>query len=496
MIKLSNNKLLFINLAINSGYYGVNHGLAYLAPIAQKYSFEVSVLNIFRELSNNEFRKQIEVLNPSIVAYSFLSPQTNYLIKYSNAIEDFKHLLQIAGGVGATLFPDEILIQTPMDGFVIGEGEVPLGSLLSALKYDKNIYSIDGFYWQKSDNILINDIPQFNTNLSELEFPDYSIFDRDIVVSGSDSHINLMLSRGCPYTCTYCSNQALRSTYASSKGYFRVPSVDYSIRLIESVVNQYPETRFINFEDDLLIANRDWFLDFSREYLKRIGIPYRVNVRTECISSDIVDALKSSACTFAMLGLESGNEAYRKTYFKRYHSNSEIINNVRILKNAGIRLFTYNMVGLPFESKRHMQNTLSINKAIGAGDGQCTFFYPFPKTELYNICKENNLLIHKDLKNIPTNYNTRPFIRQSAKQKSDCIKAQKKITNYLKWQDLKYRHRDYCSEHRGPSRLLFFLRLLAIYLLRKFSSPYKNNSLFRYFYNNKYQKRLSNLFRI
>ncbi|MGR3220983.1 MAG: B12-binding domain-containing radical SAM protein [Candidatus Anammoxibacter sp.] len=491
----SKKTFVFVNLSINSGFYGANHGVAYLVPIVKKNSFNVVFIDMANDITEEEFKKQIEDLNPSIVGFSFTSLQTKYLIKYSKAIENITDCLQIAGGVGATLDPKGILPQTAVDGFVIGEGEIPLDSLLKTINNGEDIYNTEGICWHKDGKIIKTGTPQFTRDLDQLDFPDYSIFERDLVITGTSMNLNIMLSRGCPYSCTYCSNSAIREVYSNYNGYFRMPSVEFCINLVKDTVKQYPETQFISFEDDLLIAKKEWFLSFADEYRKQIGIPYRANVRTECINDEIIKALKDSGCAVGFLGLESGNEQIRKTLLKRHHSNEMLIERALMVKDAGIKLNTFNMVGLPYETKENMQETLELNRKIKADFGICTFFCPFPGTELYEICKREGMLKEDHLRDLVNNFNTSPFLHQASQKKEDCIKAHKRINNFLKWQELISKHDEFKTKHTTSKSILHLLRLLVIYSLHRFSSPYAENSLFSRLARSKFQKRISALIR-
>jgi len=495
---LKEKTFLFVNLAVDCGFFGVNHGIAYLVHIIRKNGFNVSVINIVKDITAEEFKKQIESLNPLIVGYSFMSLQVKYLIKYSKVIQNLS-LLQIAGGVGATLEPETIL-QTSVDGFVIGEGEIPLDSLLKTINQDGNIYNTKGFCWQKDGELIKNEIPQYLNNLDQFDFPDYSVFDRKIVIydliydiQSINSNINIMLSRGCPYACPYCSNKAIRSVYPSSKNYFRIPSVKYSINLLENLIKQYPESKHISFEDDLLTANKEWFWPFAEEYRKRIRLPYRVNIRTETLNTDIVKALKESGCVTASIGIESGNEELRKKVLKRHASNKEIIEKSKMIKKAGIKLYTYNMIGIPFETKEQMRDTLILNRKIGADFGQSTFFCPFPGTELYEICKKYSLLKESEVYEISSNYVDKPFIIQTSEQEKQTLKAQERILDYFKWQSMKYKQRNLRLTCSNPIAVWYYsMRLLAIYFIKKFSSP--KNKLYWWIVDSKLKKQLDKTF--
>ena len=427
-----NKRFLFVNLSIECGFNtGINHGIAFLVPLLRKRSYEVACLNIRSVIRVEDFRNKIKEFNPSIVGFSCTSHQLKYLTKYSKAIEGFGNILQIAGGVAPTLEPEWILSRSAVNGVCIGEGEIPLDDLLNNIENKRDIFTTQGFYWNVNADIKKNLIPQFVPDLSDIDFPDYSVFDRSLVTNNKSLYI--MLSRGCPYNCNYCCNGAKRGVYSSSKGYFRIPSVEYSIGLIEKVIVHYPETEYIGFEDDLLIANKTWFESFAREYRERIKIPYRMCVRVECITPDIARALKKSGCSRASVGLESGNDRLRSELLNRKHSNNLLMEKCQIIKDAGIDLFTFNIVGFPFETKEQMGQTLELNKKIDPNEGLCTFFYPYRGTELYRICQENNLLKTDDEMIEITNYNTKPSVKMTAAGERDCIYFQRKISNYL-WQ--------------------------------------------------------------
>src|SRR5208282_4764831 len=168
---------------------------------------------------------------------------------------------------------------------------------------------------------------------------------------------------------------------------------------------------FIGFEDDLLIANRTWFESFAQEYKKRINKPYRLCVRVECVTPEIVKSLVESGCKKVSLGLESGDERIRRELLNRKHSNDLIIEKCRMIKDAGIHLFTFNIVGFPFETEQEMKETYEINLKIAPDSGVCTFFFPYPNTHLYLLCKDNDLLLEDNEALAISNYNTKPGIR-------------------------------------------------------------------------------------
>lgn len=425
---------MFVNLAIDCGYYGANHGIAFLVPIVKKYSYEVSCLDIDRNISIGKFIAKIKKLNPSIIAFSATSQQLIYLEKYSKALsKQFPNLLQIAGGVGPTLDPELFLSKSHVKGVCVGEGEQHLTNLLDNLKNSENLLSTQGFYWKDEEKIIKNEVPKYISDISSLDFPDYSVFKKSKVNSMVERkrQLRVMISRGCPYNCTYCCNHALKKIYPDDRGYFRLPNVEYAIKLLENLLEKYNDVKYIFFEDDLLIMDKKWFKHFIEEYYQRINIPYKINVRCEGIDKELVELLKKTGCDIVFLGIESGNDEFRKKILNRHHTNKQILEKCELLKEGGLQLYTFNIVGFPFETKKEMNDTLNLNKKIEPDSGQCSFYYPYKGTELYKLCEENDLL--RDEKQLMklTNYNMRPSLKLTKEQEKEIISYYQKIYLYL-----------------------------------------------------------------
>ncbi len=419
---------LFVYLAAASGYTNASFGVAYLAPIIRKRSYDVAVISITYDMDDDDFIERVLKLNPSIIGFSATAPQFRYLKRYSSLLKPFKQILQICGGALATLDPYTVLRETQLNGVVVGEGEKPIDQLLHNIENDKSIIETEGFYWNVNGTIKTNTIPAFISDISQLDFPDLSIFE-DWMVCNCNNELEVMLSRGCPYECNYCSNKAFKSLYPSVNGYFRTPSVEYAVELLERLLHRHSNnSKNIAFVDDLLIANKKWFADFAREYSKRIKLPYRLNVKPESITREIAEILKESGCYLTMIGLESGNEQLRKNLLNRMYSNDLFYEKCKIIKDARLLLFTFNIVGWPFETLENMNETLEMNKKIKADTGVCTFFYPFRGTELYKLCEREDLLVEEYAK---TNYNSEPNIKLTNVSEHECKEMQQKIMSFL-----------------------------------------------------------------
>ena len=455
-------KFVFVNLCAGVRVKGVNHGVAFLVPLVKKYGYDVSIINVLEAIPAQEFAQKVLRVGPSILGYSCTSHQFKTLMDFSLALQGHSEILQIAGGVHPTIDPENTLRRTALAGVCVGEGEAPLDELLTRIDSHQDILETQGFFWNEKGTIRKNEIPPFTKDLATLPFPDYSCFDRQFVVRPWDvdrnlvvrrqdekKYLEVMLSRGCPFDCHFCCNRVLSSVYQEAKKYFRLPSVDHSIALLQELLRTYPETEYIEFIDDLLIADHGWFKQFAAAYRKDIGLPYRTNGRFECINDEIVACLKESGCIRMLFGLESGNEELRRTLLNRHHSNAMIVEKLVLVKKAGIDVCTLNMIGLPTETRAQMHDTLWLNKRVAPQFGVCNFFHPYKGTKLYEVCREQNLLKEEKECLALTNNSEQPFIKLAGMKEAEGRAFQRRMSFYFYTQTCKHRLKQILKEGRG-----------------------------------------------
>lgn len=426
-------KIHIIYFDINTGYFpGVNHGLATLAAVCRKNGHSFSFEHLSKKELAEEVVKNALQNKPDVIGFSFSTNQRQYVESYSDAIFEKTKALQIAGGVDPTVAPEDVLKIKHINGVCIGEGEYALLELLKRIDKKKNIFDIESFWWKKDNGVVFrNPVRPLDPDLSKFPLPDYSIFDTENIARASSGWVAALVIRGCPYNCYYCCNHVLRNIYPKKEHYFRMPSVKHAIKLIKHTLTFYQNPVAISFADDLMTFNPQWFAEFSEEYSKEINLPYTCNSRIECLSQATIENLKKSNCKTVEIGVESGNENVRKTLLNRFYTNGDIIDGFSRLKKAGVGSFSYNIVGFPFETKEQMEETLKLNKAIQPDNGAVFYLYPFPATKLYEICKENDLLLDEEKTQKASGYLEGPAIKLTNCSAEDCIKEYRKIKLFL-----------------------------------------------------------------
>lgn len=92
------------------------------------------------------------------------------------------------------------------------------------------------------------------------------------------------------------------------------------------------------------------------------------------------------------IGLESGSERIRREILKRNYSNKDIIDAVSLARKYGLKVFFYNLMGIPGETLNDFKETIGINRICLPDISIPHVFFPYPGTELYALCKDLKLL--------------------------------------------------------------------------------------------------------
>lgn len=386
-------KIALIYFDLHTGYYpSFHHGLASLIGTLKKENHNVSLHHLVFEDDFDKTTKFLKEEKHDLVGISFTTNQKKYVRSFFE-MANFSARLTIAGGVHCTLVKDDVFRNFPeIDGICIGEGEIPLKELCRRLDNDEDLLSTPSFYFKAKDGIVKNPISPLQS-VDNLPLPDYSLFNYFKMISDNGDCFPMMLSRGCPYNCHYCCNHAFRQIYPNKDEYVRSPSVQRSINLIKKNLFLYPKTKNIIFADDTFTLHKKWLMEFCEIYKKEIGLPFSCNARVETIDNQVAHYLKLGGCQSICFGVESGNEWLRKHILNRRHSNKRIKEAFELTKKYGLKSFSFNIVGLPFETREMARDTLNFNLELQPDFGKCFYFYPYPESRIYQLCLDYGFLL-------------------------------------------------------------------------------------------------------
>ena len=351
--------------------------------------------------AKDDLIKLISEYKPKVVGISITEPNYELSLLLTNLIKQrCKDIVIIAGGVFPTLSPDIVIKEDSIDIICLGEGETALLELCDRIYDNRNFNDIEGL-WVKGKKIIHKNRMAKPHDINELPFLDFSVFDKALFYKPMQGKLYKMISietaRGCPYQCTYCSSPQLKNLYRAHCGenYYRNVKIENVIEQIHYQVEKHsPE--FIFFATETFLAMNDKDFDaFIGEY-KKIGLPFWIQTRFETINEYRIGALKEAGMFWLTLGVEHGDEQFRKNILKRTYPNELALQCVSTLKNYGMGASLNNMMGFPLENRKLIFETIKLNKKLFEINDKLEFnifmFVPYRGSELYDLCKKNGLL--------------------------------------------------------------------------------------------------------
>lgn len=371
---------------------GINHGAASIAAMLNHHGYEVRHVYV-NEKSCGVLKVYIESWKPDVLGISLMEPQAMFVYDF---LEDFivnenRKIPVVIGGPHATMNPEEVLTHEGVNIVVPGEGEFQMTDILARIK--------TGLYNHHTK--LVRDIMPLN-DLSKLYPEDLGIFHLDFIIGGKNNMFSANIGRGCIYSCSYCINKSFVRKYnISLKEYIRMkPFFNIYSEIMPYITK---DVKFIGFEDDdFMIYDRmmpERLKDFYINYKEFIGMPFSINANLHNVTEDNVKAFKDAGGFVMRIGIES-SERLRRKVLNRVMSNDLIRRKLDILKKHDIMISTYNMIGLPYETREDVEEILSLNAEYEASFIKIMTFYPFKGTPIYNICVDNDLIDYNRFKSI------------------------------------------------------------------------------------------------
>jgi anaerobic magnesium-protoporphyrin IX monomethyl ester cyclase len=304
-------------------YYTFPLGLAYISSALKHAGHDVTCINLnHRQDPMKAFVESLQIVAPDIVGTGGLSPHYPLL---RNILATSKSVcptaITMVGGGAVSSEPELLLKSTKADIGVIGEGEITTVELLQSLETGQSLSEVEGLIY-KTDNAQLNKTPSRTAieDLDTIPWPDYDGFEVGILLDSyktSDAyHLNfsdtprtldLISSRSCPYSCTFCFHPLGKK--------YRERSLDNFFAELDYVVQKYRVNQ-LSIMDELFATNHEKLIDFCRR-IKPYNIAWTVQLHVSIVDEDILHLMRDAGCTYISYGIESMNDQVLSSMHKR-----------------------------------------------------------------------------------------------------------------------------------------------------------------------------------
>lgn len=344
----------------------------------------VSGYSFFEAIKRIIIGKQIQVVGISTLL------QTRFkaieIAEFVKSLDD--SIRVILGGPGASLLATQFLehFGELFDVVVIGEGEETLLELIDGIEHGRDLAEIKGVAYPNPNNpkqILFSEPRKYVEDLDKIPFPDYSHYLKYLPKRKLKT-VCLLLSRGCPYNCSFCGSRTMwRQVRYRSAG-----------NVVEEIRHLYEKygVENIRIHDDTFGVNRIQ----TRRVLEKIiesgiGLKLYAHSRIDVIDKEILNLFKHAGGKSIYYGIESGSTRIRRLMGKHF-KNEEILEICKITKAFGIKLGVFLMFGYPTETKSNIKQTFELVKKIDPDDIYCSITKVQPGTQLYQLALDRKII--------------------------------------------------------------------------------------------------------
>ena len=372
-------------------------GLGYLATSLRKYH-DVKILDCIKEkITIDKFGKIIEGYRPDVLGIQFYTFDISFIRKaLCIAKKANKNIVTIVGGPHPSAAPAETLktIGTDLDFLFAGEAEVGLPKLLNILEEEKKDFSrVPGLAWREDGTIRSNE-RLLNEDLDSLLMPAWDLIHPETYPESQHGAFfkkfpiaPIMLTRGCPYPCTFCAGGLV------SGKKIRKRSIDNVLNEIQLLYSKHGIREFHVVDDNF---TQD--VSYAKGFLKKLkslnlDISWAVpnGIRMDTLDDEVLKLMKETGLYLISLGIESGSDEVLRN-MRKGTTTAKIRKYVNMIRHSGIDIAGFFIVGFPGETEKTIKDTIKFSTELDLVRANFFTYLPFPGSESYKELSESNEL--------------------------------------------------------------------------------------------------------
>lgn len=362
-------------------------GITYVATALKQKGLAVDVLDMRLPQYDFKFlKRKVASFRPNLVGVSSTSLDFPGALEAFRAVKKFSPQIKtISGGPYGSLCSKKIMAEKTIDYLLIGEGEKALPNLIASLGKKRGFNKVKGLiYKTPRGRAKTGSKPELIGNLDALPFPQWDLFPLDDYRVRGRLTLPLITSRGCPYSCIYCTSWKIHGKK------FRFRSPKNVVDEIENDIERY-DTRDFSFLDDNFALNKGRALEICQEIVKR---KLRINwmcaqgIRADTVDKKLLRAMKKSGCQMVAIGVESANQDVLDQ-MKKGETVEIMRKAIKEAKTVGLRVKAFFIVGGPGDSLEKTKKSIQFFKEAKVDIPRFAMMTAYPGTPLWQWVEKN-----------------------------------------------------------------------------------------------------------
>lgn len=354
-------------------------GLLYIAAVLESKGFSSKVLDMrFNGMDQKKLDEMLDHMKPDLVGITSMTsnfPAAEYIAKFVKL--RCPESLVVMGGVHATFMHREILAETPEADIIVRyEGEFTMAELAATLENGRSLKEVNGISFRDEGRIISNPDRERIEDLDCLPFPAHHLLEPKIKKYFMYTSPPVLTTRGCPFSCIYCSTMAFHGRK------YRTRSVTNVVLELEYLIDHYKVDK-VSFIDDNFTMQPIRVFALCQEMKKRgLSIKWGCNARVDQVNEEILKVMKEAGCRDVFCGIESVSQRALDIVKKGYRVQ-QARDAVKMAEKLGIRTHCSFVLGLPGESKQTLKRMVQfVDETKPSGRALPNLLKIFPGTEL------------------------------------------------------------------------------------------------------------------
>ncbi len=382
-------------------------GLGYIATAMHNAGFAFDLIDIdAHRLSDEEVERRVRSKKYDVACMGCIVTGYKFVKQLAQMIRSIhKDCTIIAGNSVATSIVDTLLQKTEVDVAVLGEGDVTIVELLSALEKGAALNDVAGICFKSTQGFIRTSPRPFIKDISSLPLLNHDLFDIAVYVEHSKNSAGDPIpvpredframpcntARGCIGKCTFCYHNFLGLPY-------RYRSSQSIVHEIQELIAKY-RLNFIFFWDELTFFSKSQVLEFA-ELVLNTGLEFgwSANCRGNLFDSEsdlaIIEKMKQAGCASLGYSLESSDPHILQA-MNKHVSVEEFARQTELLHKGGITTYTSLVFGFPEETPETIRKTIDccIANQIYPSAG---FLLPQPGSEMYRYAIDHGFIVDEE----------------------------------------------------------------------------------------------------
>ncbi len=373
-------------------------GLAYIAGALEASGIEVTIIDApALELGIEDVGDRIQGLQSDLIGISLLTPSFGVVKALCDRLKTrFPDKTIILGGPHCTALPERTMDDIPSADIVcFGEGEQTLKEI-ARMGADCNLEQVNGICFRDTQKAIVKNEPRpYIGDLDQIPPPARHLLPMEKyhltasrVADGSYCP-TIIVARGCPFGCSYCSHSFGRK--------IRFHSVERILTEIDTLIANY-QIRQLNIEADTLTANKKFINALCRAlidkgYAKRLK--WTCESRVDTVDEELLKLMKKAGCWQISYGIETGSQRLLKMINKGIRLE-QVEQAIALTHKAGISVRGFFMLGLPSETPEESKETIDFAIRLNPRWAQFTITIPYPGTPMFEQLDRDGQILHYD----------------------------------------------------------------------------------------------------